>query len=246
MPVTQRSQGRRARPSAIPWALLKNIPLQAQIQNMALRPARALKQKPRLVFPSPCSLSGRSGQAAGQWPRAVPLLPASRDGAAWERRKCHPAPTQRARWYLTAGAVKSCTRKNIFSCSWAVPRRLQSWFDTSLVHLPQSAVWDTHGCGTKRLRMTIGPCASDPQEHCRKGGRNSLHSWGCANIGDASLIKENNQDHTARPAVKSAETRPKWRARCEIFPPWNPDSTEGNRRAMTAFWTERATIQVFV
>lgn len=58
---------------------------------------------------------------------------------AWARRKCHPAPTQRARWYLTAAAVKSCTRKNIFSCSWAVPRRLQSWSDTSLVHLPQSA-----------------------------------------------------------------------------------------------------------
>lgn len=34
--------------------------------------------------------------------------------------------------------------------------------------------------------------------------------------------------------------------RHEIFPSWNPDSTEGNRRAVIAFWTERATIQVFV
>lgn len=97
-------------------------------------------RNPGWCFPAPCSLSGRSGQAAGQWLRAVPLLPASRDGAAWGRRKCHPARTQRPRWYLTAGVVKSCTRKNIFSCSWAVPRRLQSWSDTSLVHLPQSAV----------------------------------------------------------------------------------------------------------
>lgn len=62
---------------------------------------------------------------------------------AWARRKCHPARTQRARWYLTAAVVKSCTRKNIFSCSWAVPRRLQSWSDTSLVRLPQSAVSET-------------------------------------------------------------------------------------------------------
>lgn len=76
------------------------------------------------MFPSSLLLiRGRSGQAAGQGPRAVPLLPASRDGAVlpapWERRKCHPAPTQRARWYLAAGAVKSYTRKNIFSCFWA-------------------------------------------------------------------------------------------------------------------------------
>lgn len=112
----------------------------------------------------PAPYQGDLGKLPGSdWGLCLSSLP------AWARRKCHPAPTQRARWYLTAAVLKSCTRKNIFSCSWAVPRRLQSWSGTSLVHLPQNAGWDNRGCGTKRLRMTIGPVPVTPRSTVGRG-----------------------------------------------------------------------------
>lgn len=116
----------------------KNNPLQARIPEHCTDATSSGTQRENQPG-VPQLLIGVSGQRLCHC-----SLPAGRGRATGRlgKRKCHPARTQRARWYLTADVMKSYTRKNIFSCFWAK---------------------SPGGC--RAGLIPISPCSPDPKHH---------------------------------------------------------------------------------